>query len=445
LYCIHDEFNSQEIFLKYTERYPLDSFVKWFLKWAQSLLQKFGELSLRKTSYSRSSLENTCRINMLSPNLMQQCAPPTFASEQVERHISPADKITVQSMSGATNKNKQQSDILRPRDQDDEVYEDNRTELSRSYERRKVSKRAFQESTPHSLSTTTEYAAHAVCKEYQPSTMPQERPIASSSTVNERRLKKQPTRKHPKESTQIDDTARYMDEINLRVDIPQSIHPNSTEIIKVSDKMGVRKTIAVTMEKSDRKGDSDAVDEITISVDPLGLENLFTEEVDTNQDIGVIPIIEKEKVPYYLKKINAKLKSYGGAQNYHNNLKSKAASFSRTDASDETPIVESCFHANESTTENVEVEYQKTLSPLTPLSGSDFLQGTGSAETVPEVEEPLSTSAPCDSEIATTDDGTQYCISEPEEEIDQAVQGGLLNTFAQSVWGMFSAPSSDET
>jgi hypothetical protein len=372
---------------------------------------------------------------MLSPTSMQQCAPPTFASEQVERHVSPADKITVQPVSGSFNKNKRQRDFLGPRDLDGEVYEDNDngTQLSRTYERRNVSKRAFQESTPHSLATATEYAV-----EYQPSTMPQESLIASSSTVNEKRLKKQPTRKHPKESAQIDDTARNTEDVNLRVDIPQSIHPNNTGIINV-------KTIAVTMEKSDRKGDSGAVDDITTSVDPLGLEELFTKEVDTNHDIVDIPIRVKEKVPHYLKKINPKLRSYGRAQNNHKNLKSNAPSFSRTDASDETPIVESGVHANESSTENIGLESQKTLSPLTSLSVSDFLQGTSSAETVPEVEKPLSPSAPCDSETITSDDSTQYCISESEEEIDQEVQGGLLKTFAESIWGMFSAPSSDET
>lgn len=378
---------------------------------------------------------------------MQQSARPTFTSEQeqIERHISPTNKIAVQSVSGAIkNDNKRQNESIGECDQDEEVYEDNGTESSRTQEKRKVSRRELDERTPQSLSNTTQYAAHTVDKEFQPSTMHQERPIRISATMNEKRLKNHAMRKHPKESTQIASAGRNMDQIYLRVDIPQSIRPNSTGVINVSDEMGVRKTIAVTMEKSDQKGDSNAADEITISVDPLGLEGLFTEEIERNQDNGIIHARVKEKVPHYLNKVNPKLKSYGRAQNNRTNPKPKAASYLRPGASDETPVVESGFNANESSADQVGVESQKALSPLTPLSCSG-LNDTSIAESNPVVEEPLSPPAPSDSETMTSDDGTQYYISESDCEIDQAVQGGLLNTFAQSVWGMFSAPSTDET
>lgn len=374
---------------------------------------------------------------------MQQSSRPTFASEQeqIEGHVSPTDKITMHSVSATNKKNKRQNESIGERYQD-EVYEDNGTESSRTHEE-KVSRRRLDERTPQSLSETTQYAAHTVDEELQPSTMRQERPIRSSATINEKRLKNHAMRKHPKESTQIAGTGRSMDEINLRIHIPQSIHPSSTGIINVSDEMGARKTIAVTMEKSGQKGDSNAADEITISVDPLGLEGFFTEEIERNQDNGIIPARVKAKVPHYLKKVNPELKSYGRAQN-RTNPKPKAASYLRSDASDETPIVESGFNANEPSADQVGVESQKALSPLTPLSCSG-LKDTSIAESNPIVEEPLSPSAPSDSETMTSDDGTQYYVSESDCEIGQAVQGGLLNTFAQSVWGMFSAPSSDET
>ena len=374
---------------------------------------------------------------------MQQCAPPTFTSEKMERQVSLADNIKGQSISGGNNtRNKRQEDSVGDCDQDDEINEEDEAESSRTHKRRKVSRRELQDNVPHSLSNTTKFVVHTVRKDLQQSTGS----TINSTSINQMRSKKLPTRKHPKQSTQIDEIARNINEVNLRVAIPQSTHPNRTGIINFFDKGRLRETIAVTMEKIDRKGDSDAVDEITISVDPLGLEDLFTEEIDTNQDIGVIPISVKGKEPHYLNKTNKKLRSYGRAQNNHTNLKSKVAPFSRTDAaSDETPVVESGFHINESNTEQVGVESQKTLSPLTPLSSSEFLQGTGSAETFPEVEVPLSPSAPDDSETITSDDGTQYCISESEDEIDKGVEVGLLKTFAQSVWGMFSAPSSDET
>lgn len=80
--------------------------------------------------------------------------------------------------------------------------------------------------------------------------------------------------------------------------------------------------------------------------------------------------------------------------------------------------------------EKEDSEWRKYLSPLTPHSGSS----SGSSRTVPQME--CSSKAIDEkSDVAESDDGTEYYESASE---DQNEESGILTNLAKSVWGIFS-------
>lgn len=383
---------------------------------------------------------------MLKPNSMQNCTTPlSFARGQKEKTIS-----NVNSISGAIGKKDKRQDVdPEDCDENDEAFEDQDDESPtqfRTSKRRKCSVRAHQ-SIPHSQSRIMDHAAKKLCIQFQPSRKGNERFTKTSSSMNEKGLVSHLSKKLPNDATYVQDSAQKTSHVNLNVAIPQSNHPNGTGISNISSKLRVKETTAVTMEKSDRNDDNDVADDVTLSIEPLGLDDLFVEEVDayeSNRDVRDILIRQQIKGSRFVDKTIAKhdSRNCGGVKSSNADPKSKIDQSSSNDLSDETPMIEPDFCANVRSVERDGVEYQNILSPLTPLSDSSILP-TDSIHSIPQVEVPISPIAVDGSDTVTSDGGTQYYISESESE-EETDRGGLLKTFAQSIWGIFSVASSDE-
>lgn len=234
-------------------------------------------------------------------------------------------------------------------------------------------------------------------------------------------------------------------EAKLKIIIPESNPLKSKGVFKQSDKsMDKIKAVAVTIEKRNVKEDldnSDDDDDANENNDysrnlerMLGLElkrmgqnavqdtdSTVPDDDSSSNDESNVRI--KEEVMRVNKDKEIPVSKPPNEDAIGLNQTSKQIEEDRHEG--DASLVE-----REKSLEKEDSEWRQYLSPLTPHSGSS----SASSRTVPQMEYSSKT-IDGKSDIAESDDGTEYYESASE---DQNEESGILTNLAKSVWGIFS-------